>query len=174
MISGPQFALMKPSVVIVNTARGAVMDEDALVDALRKGKVASVGLDVFEHEPEVHAGLIANPKVLLLPHMGTWTVEVSFLFCGFRGLGVERRGWGVSRGSCGGRGGGLRLDQSEMLADDCVRIDAIGDGTLEYRECARGDRGPRTEFSCAGTGGYEMSSLSLSLSQTRMASAKVG
>ncbi|KAI4126317.1 MAG: hypothetical protein LQ347_005026, partial [Umbilicaria vellea] len=72
------FALMKPSVVIVNTARGAVMDEAALVDALKEGKVASVGLDVFEEEPKVHPGLIENPNVLLLPHMGTWTVEVRF------------------------------------------------------------------------------------------------
>jgi len=66
---------MRPGVVIVNTARGAVMDEDALVKALDKGHVWSCGLDVFEEEPQVHPGLIANPNVMLLPHMGTWTVE---------------------------------------------------------------------------------------------------
>lgn len=66
---------MKPGVVIVNTARGAVMDEAALVDALDSGKVASVGLDVYENEPQVHPGLLANNRVLLVPHMGTWTVE---------------------------------------------------------------------------------------------------
>ncbi|KAL7921029.1 D-isomer specific 2-hydroxyacid dehydrogenase [Trichoderma austrokoningii] len=74
-IAAPEFALMKPGVVIVNTARGAVMDEAALVDALDSGKVASVGLDVYENEPEIHPGLLANENVLLVPHMGTWTQE---------------------------------------------------------------------------------------------------
>jgi hypothetical protein len=68
---------MKDGVVLVNTARGAVMDEEALVKALDSGKVASAGLDVFENEPNVHPGLVANRHVLLLPHMGTWTVEAS-------------------------------------------------------------------------------------------------
>lgn len=66
---------MKNGVVIVNTARGAVIDEDALVKALDDGQVWSAGLDVFEEEPKVHPGLVANPHVMLLPHMGTWTVE---------------------------------------------------------------------------------------------------
>ena len=66
---------MKPGVVIVNTARGAVMDEDALVAALDSGHVFSAGLDVYEHEPTVHPGLLKNPHVMLVPHMGTWTVE---------------------------------------------------------------------------------------------------
>lgn len=67
---------MKRGVIIVNTARGAVMDEDALVKALKSGQVASAGLDVYEEEPKVHPGLVANPHVMLVPHMGTWTVEV--------------------------------------------------------------------------------------------------
>ncbi|MCJ1273740.1 hypothetical protein MMC21_001533 [Puttea exsequens] len=75
MISTPQFAIMKPSVVIVNTARGAVIDEAALVKALDEGKVFSCGLDVYEEEPKIHPGLMDNPSVTLLPHMGTWTVE---------------------------------------------------------------------------------------------------
>jgi len=70
---------MKKGVVIVNTARGAVMDEDALVKALDSGQVRSCGLDVYEDEPKIHPGLIANPHVMLIPHMGTWTVEVSYL-----------------------------------------------------------------------------------------------
>ncbi|KAH6604357.1 hypothetical protein Trco_007803 [Trichoderma cornu-damae] len=74
-IAAPQFALMKPGIVIVNTARGAVMDEAALVDALASGRVSSVGLDVYEKEPEIHPGLLANPNVLLVPHLGTWTQE---------------------------------------------------------------------------------------------------
>jgi glyoxylate reductase len=66
---------MKKGVVIVNTARGPVMDEDALVKALDSGHVASCGLDVFEEEPKVHEGLIRNPNCVLVPHMGTWCVE---------------------------------------------------------------------------------------------------
>ena len=66
---------MKTGVVIVNTARGPVIDEAALVDALKSGKVFSAGLDVFEEEPKVHPGLMDNPHVMLLPHMGTWTSE---------------------------------------------------------------------------------------------------
>lgn len=67
--------MMKPGIVIVNTARGAVMDEAALVDALASGQVASAGLDVYENEPDIHPGLLANDSVLLVPHMGTWTTE---------------------------------------------------------------------------------------------------
>jgi len=75
MISTPQFEKMKDTVVIVNTARGAVIDEAALVKALADGKVFSAGLDVYEEEPKIHQGLMDNPHVLLLPHMGTATVE---------------------------------------------------------------------------------------------------
>ncbi|EQL00196.1 glyoxylate reductase [Ophiocordyceps sinensis CO18] len=74
-ISAPQFAMMKPGIVIVNTARGAVMDEAALVDALASGQVATAGLDVYENEPQIHPSLLANDSVLLVPHMGTWTEE---------------------------------------------------------------------------------------------------
>ncbi|KAM3430719.1 hypothetical protein MY4824_007517 [Beauveria thailandica] len=75
MISTKEFDMMKRGIVIVNTARGAVMDEAALVEALDKGIVSSAGLDVFENEPEVHPGLLANDRVMLVPHMGTWTEE---------------------------------------------------------------------------------------------------
>ena len=75
MISTPQFSKMKDGVVIVNTARGAIIDEAALVKALDDGKVFSAGLDVYEEEPKIHQGLVNNPHVMLLPHMGTWTVS---------------------------------------------------------------------------------------------------
>ncbi|KAF2813468.1 uncharacterized protein BDZ99DRAFT_486687 [Mytilinidion resinicola] len=75
LISTKEFEKMKKGVVIVNTARGAVMDEDALVKALDAGVVWSCGLDVYEEEPKVHPGLVANPHVMLVPHMGTWTYE---------------------------------------------------------------------------------------------------
>lgn len=75
IVGTKEFSMMKDGVVIVNTARGAVMDESALVDALDQGKVFAAGLDVYENEPEVHPGLIRNDNVLLLPHVGTATVE---------------------------------------------------------------------------------------------------
>ncbi|KAI9891172.1 MAG: hypothetical protein M1814_003015 [Vezdaea aestivalis] len=75
IISTPQFDLMKSGAVLVNTARGAVINEEAMVAALDSGKLRSVGLDVYENEPSIHPGLLSNPNVLLVPHMGTWTVE---------------------------------------------------------------------------------------------------
>lgn len=75
IISKPQFDIMKDGVVIVNTARGPIIDEAALVDALNSGKVFSAGLDVFEEEPKIHPGLVENENVVLLPHVGTSTWE---------------------------------------------------------------------------------------------------
>lgn len=75
IISKPQFDMMKDRVVIVNTARGPIIDEAALVDALNSGKVFSAGLDVFEEEPKIHPGLMENENVVLLPHVGTSTWE---------------------------------------------------------------------------------------------------
>jgi glyoxylate reductase len=74
-IGKEQFAKMKDGVVLVNTARGAVIDESALVEALENGKVWSAGLDVYEKEPEIHPGLIKNENVVLFPHIGTATIE---------------------------------------------------------------------------------------------------
>ncbi|KAF7505971.1 hypothetical protein GJ744_012413 [Endocarpon pusillum] len=75
IISASEIQKMKDGVVIVNTARGALINEKDLVDALESGKVASAGLDVFENEPAVEDGLLKNPKVVLLPHIGTNTYE---------------------------------------------------------------------------------------------------
>lgn len=66
---------MKPSAILINTARGAVVNEAALVEALDNNVISGAGLDVFEEEPKVHPGLVKNDKCVLLPHMGTWTVE---------------------------------------------------------------------------------------------------
>ncbi|GAA5916262.1 hypothetical protein JCM6882_005061 [Rhodosporidiobolus microsporus] len=70
-----QFKRMKKSAVLVNTARGGVVDEQALVDALEQGEIAGCGLDVYENEPQVHAGLLQSDKAFLLPHVGTLSVE---------------------------------------------------------------------------------------------------
>jgi glyoxylate reductase len=75
LIGARELALMKPTATLVNTARGAVVDEAALVEALREGKIAGAGLDVFEDEPNVHPGLLELENVVLLPHIGSATVE---------------------------------------------------------------------------------------------------
>lgn len=66
---------VKKGAFIINTARGPVIDESALVEALDKGYVGGVGLDVFEEEPEIHAGLLGRDNVIVVPHIGTATVE---------------------------------------------------------------------------------------------------
>lgn len=73
---GPErLALLKPGAVLVNTSRGPVIDESALVEALRSGRLGAAGLDVYEDEPAVHPGLLALENTVLLPHLGSATVE---------------------------------------------------------------------------------------------------
>jgi glyoxylate reductase len=67
--------LMKPSAVIVNTSRGEVIDENALTRMLRAGEIAGAGLDVFERGHEINPRLRELTNVVLLPHMGSATVE---------------------------------------------------------------------------------------------------
>lgn len=80
IIGGKEFDMMKDGVVIVNTARGPIIDEQALVEALQSGKVFAAGLDVYEKEPKVHEGLIASDNCILLPHVGTATYETQVRF----------------------------------------------------------------------------------------------
>jgi glyoxylate reductase len=76
MISDRAFALMKPTAFLINTARGPIVDEAALVRALSKKRIAGAGLDVYEHEPKVAAALRKMPNVVLTPHMGSAVVSV--------------------------------------------------------------------------------------------------
>ncbi len=75
LIGARELGLMRPGSVLVNTARGAVVDESALVQALRRGPLGAAGLDVYEHEPRLAEGLAELPNTLLLPHVGSATVE---------------------------------------------------------------------------------------------------
>jgi glyoxylate reductase len=78
LLSARRLALLQPSAYIVNTARGELVDEDALIKMLQDGKLAGAALDVFEHEPAVNPKLLklaAKGKVVLLPHMGSATIE---------------------------------------------------------------------------------------------------
>jgi glyoxylate reductase len=70
------FARMKPTAIFVNVARGPIVDEDALVHALEAGQIAGTGIDVYEHEPDVHPGLLRlRERVVLTPHLGSATHE---------------------------------------------------------------------------------------------------
>jgi len=75
LIRAEDFAAMKPTAFLINTARGKVVDEEALVEALQTRKIAGAGLDVFEHEPHVHPGLLKLDNVVLMPHVGSATAE---------------------------------------------------------------------------------------------------
>ena len=75
LIDAARLAAMQPHAFLINTARGDVVDEAALVDALQHGRLAGAGLDVFENEPQLHPGLLALENVVLLPHLGSATRE---------------------------------------------------------------------------------------------------
>jgi len=76
LVDAAVLARMKTEAILINTARGPVVDEDALVGALRSGVIAGAGLDVFEDEPQLAPGLAELPNTVLLPHVGSATVRV--------------------------------------------------------------------------------------------------
>ncbi len=75
LIKAEELSLMKPSAFLINTARGAVVDEEALVRSLGAKEIAGAGLDVFAREPEVHPALLSMSNVVLMPHVGSGTAE---------------------------------------------------------------------------------------------------
>ena len=75
LLSTRRLKLMKPSAYIVNTARGEVIDENTLAQMLEKGQLSGAGLDVFENEPAINPKLLKAKNVVLLPHMGSATIE---------------------------------------------------------------------------------------------------
>jgi len=75
LIGERELSMMKPTAVLINTARGAVVDHDALIDALKNGRLRGAGLDVFPEEPHIPEGLLTLPNVVLMPHYGTNTFE---------------------------------------------------------------------------------------------------
>ncbi|HOI35212.1 MAG TPA: D-glycerate dehydrogenase [Mesotoga infera] len=75
LLNEKRLSLLKPEAIIINTSRGAVIDEKALIKALKDGKIAGAGLDVYEEEPFVPQELIDLPNVVLLPHLGSATNE---------------------------------------------------------------------------------------------------
>src|SRR3954471_18263397 len=76
LIGARELKLVRPSAILVNTARGPVVDEAALVAALEEGRLAAAGLDVYEEEPRVHPGLLPLRNVVLLPHLGSAVLEL--------------------------------------------------------------------------------------------------
>ncbi len=75
LIGRAEMELMKPTAVLVNTARGPIIDENALVDALESGRLHGAGLDVFDGEPNINARLLTAPRMTLLPHIGSATID---------------------------------------------------------------------------------------------------
>ena len=75
LIGKDQLALMKPSAVLINTARGAIVDEPELIKALAEQRIFAAGFDVYENEPQIPAELLALPNVVLLPHIGSASID---------------------------------------------------------------------------------------------------
>jgi glyoxylate reductase len=76
LIGERELGQMKPTAILINTSRGPIVDEAALVRALAEKKIAGAGLDVYENEPQVHPGLIPLPNAVLVPHLGSAVKEV--------------------------------------------------------------------------------------------------
>jgi lactate dehydrogenase-like 2-hydroxyacid dehydrogenase len=96
LISSAELAKMKPSAFLINTARGPVVDEEALVRALDAHTVAGAALDVYEHEPKIHPGLLGRNNVVLTPHIGSASLETRTRMAMLAGENV----WALFSGRC--------------------------------------------------------------------------
>lgn len=85
IVNAETLALLPPGAIVVNTARGDIVDDDALIAALASGRVGAAGLDVFNNEPNLHSGYLGLPDAFLLPHLGSATLETRNAM-GFRAL----------------------------------------------------------------------------------------
>lgn len=81
LIGAPELAAMKPTAILVNTSRGPVIDEAALVEALKNHRIFGAGLDVFEREPQVHPGLVASHNAVLAPHIASASTHTRSEMC---------------------------------------------------------------------------------------------
>ena len=81
LIGAKELQMMKPTAYLINTARGAHVDEEALVQALKRGEIAGAAMDVYEHEPDIHPELLQLDNVVLSPHTGTGTWEGRKAMC---------------------------------------------------------------------------------------------
>ena len=81
LIGAAELKMMKPTAYLINTARGAHVDEEALVKALKEGEIAGAAMDVYEHEPQIHPELLTLDNVVLSPHTGTGTWEGRIAMC---------------------------------------------------------------------------------------------
>lgn len=75
LVNAERLARMKPTAIVINTARGPCVDDEALADALERGKLFAAGLDVFDGEPKIHPRLLTAPRLVLAPHLGSATTE---------------------------------------------------------------------------------------------------
>jgi glyoxylate reductase len=75
LLSAERLARLQPHAILINTARGELIDEAALAEAVSQRRIAGVGLDVYENEPAIHPGLLGHANVVLLPHLGSATLE---------------------------------------------------------------------------------------------------
>lgn len=75
LVNAERLARMKPTAIVINTARGPCVDDEALADALERGRLFAAGLDVFDGEPQIHPRLLAAPRLVLAPHLGSATTE---------------------------------------------------------------------------------------------------
>lgn len=87
-LNAERIALLPDGAIVVNTARGTLVDDEALIAALKSGKIAAAGLDVFRGEPKLHSGYLDLPNAFLLPHLGSATVETrnAMGFCCLKNL----------------------------------------------------------------------------------------